>query len=79
MTKIFRDEQADSDRLESLVGGPDRAFRLMRLWTSAQQSASGNRFTMSKRPTASEIFTASALRDGYSKQAIRFYTSDAFQ
>jgi hypothetical protein len=54
------DEQTATDKLERLVGSPDRCFRLMRLYQSAQQSASGNRFTLRKMPSVEDIFRRKA-------------------
>ena len=74
----MRDEQKDTDKLERMVGGPERAFRLMRLRGRADQAASGNRFTLQKMPSAEELFAKWAAKDGYSQKAIRFYLSGAF-
>ena len=75
----MRDEQKDTDKLERMVGGPERAFRLMRLRRRADQAASGDRFTLQKSmPSAEELFAKWAAEEGYSQKAIRFYLSGAF-
>lgn len=66
----MRDEQAAHEEFEQLVGGPERGFRLMRLYESARQSASGNRFTLQKMPSAEEIFRKRAKQDGYTDKQI---------
>jgi hypothetical protein len=70
---VGMDEQEASDILEDLVGGSDKAFRLMRLMQTATQSASGNQFTTRPMPSAEEVFIKLARRDHYSDKAIQHY------
>ena len=65
------DEQAKHEAFEELVGGPDRGFRLMRLHTAAQQSTSGNRFSLSRnQPSTEDVFRKRAKADGYTDEQI---------
>jgi hypothetical protein len=66
-------EQEETDELESLAGGADKAFRLMRLWQTCSQAASGNRFTLRKTRSAASRFRERAAEKGYSKECIEFY------
>jgi hypothetical protein len=67
------DEQEATDKLEELVGSVDKCFRLMRLYQSCEQSASGNRFTLTKLPSTEERFRKRAKEEGYSQEAINHY------
>lgn len=67
------DEQEATDKLEELVGSVDKCFRLMRLYEACVQAASGNRFTLTKLPTAEERFRKRAKEEGYSQAAINHY------
>jgi len=71
------DEMDDQEEFERLVGGPDNGFRMMRLWTSAQQSASGNKYRLNRsmhvNPVAS--FVKRAKQDGFNARAIKFYVT----
>jgi hypothetical protein len=78
LLKLAREVLGESEedihwKMTDMAGGPDRAFRLMNLYTKAQQSASGNKFTLRKMPSVEEIFHDRAREDGYSEKAIRFY------
>jgi len=66
-------EQEATDRLEELVGSVDGCFRLMRLYESCSQAASGNAFTLRKLPTTEERFRKRAKEEGYSQAAINHY------
>lgn len=66
-------EQEATDKLETLVGSVDKCFRLMRLYRSCEQSASGNAFTLHKLPTTEERFRKRAAEEGYSVKAINHY------
>jgi len=67
------DEQEATNKLEKLVGSVDCCFRLMRLYVSCEQAASGNRFTLQKLSTAEERFRKRAKEEGYSQAAINHY------
>jgi hypothetical protein len=67
------DEQQATDKLERLVGSVDGCFRLMRLYRSCVEAASGNKFTLRKLPTVEERFRKRATEDGYSRAAINHY------
>jgi len=63
-------EQEATDQLEDMVGIKN-SFRLMRLWTSCNQSARPNN---ALRPSAAvDIFRKAARRDGYSEKATEFF------
>lgn len=66
-------EQEAADTLEQLVGGASNCFRLVRLYTSCQQAASGNAFTLSKQPTTEERFRSRAKEEGFSTAAVEHY------
>lgn len=66
-------EQEATDRLEELVGSVDGCFRLMRLYESCKQAASGNSFTLQKLPSAEERFRIRAKDAGYSDAAVNHY------
>ena len=67
-------EQEANDRLEELCGGIEPAFRLMRLWTAAEQTVSGDRYTLSPpKRTATTVFRKLAKREGYSDAAIQAF------
>lgn len=67
-------EQEATDKLESLVGGSDKAFRLMRIYESAKNTTSGEKFSLRMRPrTVESVFTDTAVRNGYSAEAISHY------
>ena len=69
-------EQEATDIMEDLAGSRDNAFRLMRIWESAEQDASGNRFrrfTFGKPPDVTERFVKKAFNAGYSDKAILHY------
>ncbi len=66
-------EQDNNDKLEELAGGVSNAFRLMRLWETCSQAASGNRFTTQTLPTAEERFRKRAKKEGYSQECIELY------
>jgi len=74
---VSEDEQEDGEELERLAGGSAKAFKLMRLWTASQQSASGNAFTLSTGghvdPVA--VFVKRAKADGYKDAAIEHYVT----
>jgi len=65
-------------KLEEVCGGPDRAFRMMRLWSSAHRAASGNRFTLSNihhvDPVA--MFRNLAKQERFSEEAIRVWLEE---
>jgi hypothetical protein len=66
-----RDEQAETERFEGIVGGPERGFRLMRIHERATQAVSGDRFRMSgEKRSAEEVFRRMAKNDGFSDEAI---------
>lgn len=67
------DEQEATDLLEAIVGNVDKCFRLMRLYRSCEESASGNAFTLRKLPSTEERFRKLAQTEGYSLQAINHY------
>lgn len=64
---------SDSNKeLEEKIG-INRSFRLMQIYTTAVQSASGNKFTLRKLPSVEERFRKSALAEGYDLETINFY------
>lgn len=65
-------EQEANQALEDEVG-ISRAFQLGRIFEEAQQTASGNRFTLRPMPTAAEIFHKRAINRGYSERAIMLF------
>ncbi len=67
------DEQQATDKLEELAGGINPAWRLMRLYRSCQEAASGNRFTLTKLPTTEERFRNRAREAGYSAECVNHY------
>ena len=69
----WEDERSIHEEFENMVGGPNRAFRMVDIYRRAEQSASGNRFTIRKMPSVDEIFRDMARREGYSDKVIRFY------
>ena len=68
------DEREDTEEFESLVGGPNKGFAMMRLWRSSQQAASGNRFTL-HGPKVDPVmfFLRAALQERFPEKAIEFY------
>lgn len=66
------DRQSQHEIFEATVG-IDRGFRLMRIWETAGYSASGNCFTLDKRPSREEYFFRYAERDGYSYEECLAY------
>jgi hypothetical protein len=69
-------EREKHAHLEHLAGGPDMAFRLLRVWTTAQEATSGNRFTLRSMPTAEEVFHKRAQELGYSEECITYYLEE---
>lgn len=70
-------EQEINDRLELMVGGPDRAFKLMNLYVKTGQTVSGDRFEIiPPKRTEESVFINLAKREGYSDSAIRFYVDN---
>jgi hypothetical protein len=70
------DEQTAHENFETLVGGPDRGFRLMNFWTEAGYATSGNEFQLSSwppKPTQEEVFRSKAKRDGYTNKQIQAF------
>jgi len=67
------DEQALTDEFEEFVGGPRRGFRLKDIYTRAQQSTSGNRYTLKKMPTTNEVFLRMAKNDGYTERQAKAF------
>jgi hypothetical protein len=69
-----KDEQALTEAFEHFVGGPERAFGLMRLYGRAKRTASGNRYRLHRKgPTVEEVFRQSALRNGYTDEQATAY------
>lgn len=67
-------EQEINDELESLAGGPRRAFHLAKLARQAEQTVSGDRFKISPpKRTKETVFISLAKRDHYLQEAINFY------
>jgi hypothetical protein len=75
MSKL--DEQEACDTLETLVGGPTNAFRLMNIWQDAEMHARPSSPWDSKQETKREVtirvFKANAKRAGYSDKTVAFY------
>jgi len=67
------DEQEATDKHEELCGSIERAFRMMNLYRSCQEAASGNAFTLRKLPSTEERFRKRATEEGYSVKAINHY------
>lgn len=67
------DEQEASEILEDLVGGPKKAFYLLKLWTRAQQASSGNRYSLGQGVDPLKFFVKAARRDNYSYRAIEHF------
>lgn len=66
-----RDEQAETERFENIVGGPERGFRLMRIHEKATQAVSGDRYQSGrKQRTPEEVFRRMAKDEGYSNEAV---------
>ena len=61
------DEHEDFERM---VGGPDRAFRLLRLYTASKEAASSREFTIRRMPTLMQIFRHTARDEGYTMDQI---------
>lgn len=68
-----RDENAE---FEALAGGPEKAFRMMRLWERAEQAASGNRYTLGEQVDPVAVFVSAARRDRFSDKAIQYYVEE---
>lgn len=69
----MRDDQAEHEAFEQLCGGPDRAFRLLRVSISARQSVAGNPYTLQKMPTYEQVFKARAKREGFTPEEIQAF------
>lgn len=69
----MHDEQQAHEEFEQLVGGPEKGFRLLRLYESATQAASGNKFTLQILPSARAIFRKRAKEAGYSLEQIEAF------
>lgn len=67
-------ERELNQQLEDLVG-IDRAFKLVRLWTQAEQIVSGDRYRADGRPyrSALDVFKRLAINDGYPQEAIKVF------
>jgi hypothetical protein len=64
----------DEAQLEEIVGGPDKAFKLMNLWETAKQTVSGDRHRMNPRQRhPAEVFPQIAKDYGFTPAAIRAY------
>lgn len=69
------DKQAAHDAFGNLCG-IDRAFRLMRIWTRAEETTSGDQFRLGlSRPkrTTTSVFQQFAREAGYSEIEIQAY------
>jgi hypothetical protein len=72
MEKIMTEQEA-TDRHEELCGSIPRAFRLMNIYREAVEAASGNQFTLDKRPSVEERFRSRAKNERYTNEAIEHY------
>ena len=69
-----KDEGALTEAFESFVGGPERAFGLMRLYGRAREATSGNGYRLQGGcPTSEAIFRGLALRHGYTDEQATAY------
>ena len=69
-----KDERALTEAFECFVGGPERAFRLMRTYRRAREAASGNRYRLHRKgPTIEDIFRKLALRNGFTDEQANAY------
>lgn len=67
-------EQEINDIFEDMCGGPDRAFRMMRLYRKAEQSARPNHILgRSRQQTRVAIFNKMAQQEGFTNKQITFY------
>ena len=76
-----KDEQALEDAFEDFVGGPDRGFRLMRLYTNVNQSLQGHKENRTAGwgygpvKTVEQAFVEAAKRDGFTEEQAKAYLS----
>lgn len=67
-------EKDINEEFEYLAGGPDRAFRIMRLSQRAREAVSGDQYNLSRRPrSVKDVFKAMAKREGYPQKAVDYY------
>ena len=68
-------EQEKSDKLEELCGGPDGAFRLMRIYSEAQTyvNTRGPRLSSMYPLKVNDVFKRNAKADRFSDEAIAHY------
>lgn len=67
-------EKDINEEFEYLAGGPDRAFRIMRLSQRAREAVSGDQYNLSRRPrSVKDVFKAMAKREGHPQKAVDYY------
>jgi len=67
----MRDEQAEHEAFEELVGGPERGFRLMRMWQSTANPSTYEILSESEKAKLRlRNFRIRADREGYSAEQI---------
>lgn len=69
--QVMREDKATEILVDMI--GVDKSFRLMRLWQSAQQAASGNAFTLGAKVDPVELFVRKAREYHYPDKAIAHY------
>lgn len=69
------DEQEKCDKFENLVGGPERAFRLLRLYHASANPIGRWAFFSEKEKRAARLtsFRKSAKQNGYTAEQIEFF------
>lgn len=71
-------EQQATEKLEQMVG-VSACFHLMRLWTAAEQTVSGDRYDFSrigKERRPAEVFVDRARRERYADNVIAHYVQN---
>jgi hypothetical protein len=70
-----KDEQALTDAFEDFVGGPSRAFQLMRIYTKSQASAGKNYFKANKKDhiNLEQDFKERAGREDFTEEEAQAY------
>jgi hypothetical protein len=69
-----KDERALTEAFEQFVGGPERAFRLMRIHGRARGVTSGNRYRLHRKGSTTEkLFVRFARSEGFSEDEVRAY------
>ena len=69
-------ERDENEELEDLVGGSQKAFRLMKIWQGcANLGTSMDRLMEPERYQQDIAFVSQAKKEGFSPEAIRFYVT----